>query len=124
MRRSLVLAAFLVSTATAAGANEGVELSAKARSSAAAGALGVKQADAPFRTGRDPLPELLLRAEQESRVGPSGACDASTTALCYDMADRRVVYRPARQYMPKFDGLQAESISLRRDRIVFKYSFQ
>lgn len=127
MRRSLVLAALLVSTAAAVQANEGVELSNKAKSSAASasGALSVKQADAPFRSGtfRDPMPELLLRNELDGRGGPSGACDNSTSALCYDMADRRVVYRPARQYMPKFDGLQAESVSLRRDRIVFKYSF-
>jgi hypothetical protein len=124
MRRSLVLAALLVSTATAVQANEGVELSNKARSSAAAGALAPKSADAPFRTGRDPLPELLLRAEQESRGGPSGACEMTATALCYDMVDRRVVYRSARRYMPQFDGLQAESVSLRRDRIVLKYSFK
>jgi len=38
-------------------------------------------------------------------------------------ADGRVVYRPARQFMPQFDGLRAASVSLRRDRIVFKYSF-
>lgn len=125
MRRSLVLAALLVSTATAVGATEGVELSAKARSSAAAGALGVKMAEAPFRTGRDPMPELLLRAEQEARAGgPSGSCEMSATALCYDMVDRRVVYRSARRYMPQFDGLQAESVSLRRDRIVLKYTFK
>ena len=124
MRRSLVLAALFVSTATAAGANEGFELSNKARSSAAAGALAVKSAEAPFRTGRDPLPELLMRAEQESRSGPSGACEMTATALCYDVIDRRVVYRSARRYMPQFDGLQAESVSLRRDRIVLKYTFK
>ena len=124
MRRSLVLAALLVSTATAVQATEGVELSNKARSSAAAGASVTKSAEAPFRTGRDPLPELLMRSEQESRVGPSGACDISAAALCYDMVDRRVVYRSARRYMPAFDGLQAESVSVRRDKIVLKYSFK
>jgi hypothetical protein len=122
MRRSIVLATLVVWATTAAQANEGVELSNKARSSAAAGAVTVRQSDAPFRAGRDPLPEILMGAEQESR-GPSGACESTSVAVCYDMADRRVVYRSARKYMPKFDGLTAESVSLRRDRIVLKYSF-
>ena len=90
---------------------------------AAATAVPAKAADAPFRAGRDPMPELLLREEQERR-GPRGACDVNATSLCYDMADGRVVYRPARRYMPAVEGLKAESISLRRDKIVFKYSFR
>jgi hypothetical protein len=40
------------------------------------------------------------------------------------MVDRRLVYRPARGYMPRFEGLRAESVSLRRDRLVLKYSFR
>jgi hypothetical protein len=33
------------------------------------------------------------------------------------------VYKPARQYMPGLPGLQPESVSVKRDKIVFKYSF-
>jgi len=43
--------------------------------------------------------------------------------LCYDNHSGRIVYKPARQFMPGIPGLQAENISLKRDRIVFKYSF-
>jgi hypothetical protein len=124
MRRSIVMFALLAPLALPAVGNEGVELSAKARTLAVAAAVPpAKQVEAPFRAGRDPLPELLMREEQERR-GPAGACEATATSLCYDLADGRVVYRPARQYMPKIDGMRAESISLRRDKLVFKYSFR
>ena len=121
MRRSLVFAALLASAAFTVQASEGVELSNKVRTLAAAPA--VKQADAPFRSARDPMPEILFHEEQERRL-PKGACEHNATALCYDLADRRVVYRPARKLMPQFDGLRAESVSLRHDKIVLKYSFR
>lgn len=128
MRR--LLAAIAVAVAAPAGLpalaadNGGVELSVRSRDQAAAlSAIAGKTAQAPFRTGRDPLPEILLREEQEARGGPRGACETTTSDFCYDLAGGRVVYRKARAYMPKIDGLRAESISLKRDRILFKYSF-
>src|SRR5436853_2500527 len=126
MRRSILIVTLLASVAgLPAGANEGVELSAKAKSLAVATAVPpAKQAEAPFaRGGRDPMPELMMREEQERR-GPSGSCEATASALCYDLADRRIVYRQARAYMPQFDGLRAESVSLRHDKVIFKYSFR
>jgi hypothetical protein len=123
MRRKLVVTALAALTALAAQANDGVELSLRTRTLAAAAVMPAKQADAPFQTGRDPLPELMMREEQERR-GPRGACEVSTTALCYDLADRRVNFRAARQYMPQFEGLRAESVSLRHDRLVLKYTFR
>jgi len=123
MRRSIAVSALTALVALAAQANDGVELSLRSRTLAAAAVIPAKQADAPFQTGRDPLPELMLREEQERR-GPSGACEISTTALCYDLADRRVNFRAARQYMPKIDGLRAESVSLRHNRLILKYSFR
>ena len=125
MRRSTQAVVLFASLAVLpAFANDGVELSAKARTLAVAAAVAPsKQAEAPFSAGRDPLPELLLREEQERR-SPRAGCEASATALCYDLADGRVVYRPARNYMPKFDGMRAESISLRHDKVILKYSFR
>jgi hypothetical protein len=44
--------------------------------------------------------------------------------VCYDLAEQRIVYRGAREYMPAMNGLRAESVSLRHNRIVFKYTFK
>jgi hypothetical protein len=101
-------------------AAEGPDLRAR---SIAAASSAARAAEAPaLRLGRDPLPEMIL-AEELERRGPRGNCETSTTDLCYDLRDGRVVYRRAREYMPRFEGLTAESISVRRDRVTFKYSF-
>lgn len=81
-------------------------------------------ADAPFRRARGDMPPgLLMREEKDFRELQSG-CDRAASTVCYDMGERRIVYRKGRKYMPEIDGLRAESISLRRDRIIFKYSFR
>ena len=123
MRRSLVIA-LLASLPGAALALEGVEPALRVQSQAAVAAAvpAPRQASAPFRLQRDPLPELTLR-EELARRGPRSSCEHATE-LCYDLAEGRVVYRPARAYMPKIEGLRPENISLRQDRIVFKYSFR
>jgi hypothetical protein len=52
-----------------------------------------------------------------------GGCERSGADLCFDAAERRLVYRRARQYMPGIAGMTPEGISLRRDGIRFRYSF-
>jgi hypothetical protein len=86
-------------------------------------------------------PQLFLLAPEAATVAAEGlpfaatlapaafgpvpsACERSGSALCFDSIERRLVYRPARQFMPRFDGLTAEGISLRRDSIRFRYSFR
>ena len=130
MDRSLVLAAGLAAAAAAALPVAAEELSIHAKSLAAASAMALtpapaKLAEAPFVANRprDILPELLMREEIERRT-PAGGCDASATDLCYDLKEARLVYKPARAFMPSMPGLRAESISLRHDRIVLKYSFR
>jgi hypothetical protein len=124
MRATFLSIALVASLALPAGANEGVDLSMKSKSAAAAStSIPASNAPAPFmRHARDPLPELMMRAEEERR-GPAGACENGPSSLCYDVASGKIVYRGARAYMPAIDGLRAESVSLRRNRIVFKYSF-
>ena len=122
MRAALVFSILAAGLALTVQANEGVELSVKSKSMAATSSQPARNAEAPFRYARDPLPELLMREEQE-RIGPSGACQNAATTLCYDMADGKIVYRGARAYMPKVDGLTPESMSLRRGRLTLKYSF-
>lgn len=118
--RSLLSIAIVALLGLPALAAEGVDL--RSRSMASASTSLAKGSDAPFRAGRDPMPEMIL-AEELERRGPRGSCETATTDLCYDLRDGRVVYRRAREYMPRIGGLRAESISVRRDRIVFKYSF-
>ena len=130
MRRSILLVALLTSAAVQAH-DGGVELSNKAKMAAASTASAIMvaseppalNAEAPFRRSRDPVAELLLRDEQERR-GPVASCETTASSLCYDLADGRIVYRQAREYMPRIEGLRAEAVSLRKDRIVLKYSFK
>ena len=71
-------------------------------------------------------------AEREADFSPAtdtrhelkpSACEGQSS-LCYDPRAGHIVFKPARQFMPEIPGLQRENISLRRDRIVFRYSFQ
>lgn len=119
----IVATVVLASLALAAHANgEGVELSLKTKA-LAAGSVAPKSA-APFAAGRDPLPQLMLEDELDRR-GPGGVgCEFSAKDVCYDLTDGRLVYRPVRGYMPKVEGLKPEGISLRRNRINFRYSFR
>jgi hypothetical protein len=119
MLRSLAVVTLLIPfPAIAAQAGDAFELSPKARAAATAAA----RLDDPFNAGRDLPAQLPLLGGQELRGGGVG-CER-TAFLCYDAEGKRLVYGPARAYMPKFDGLSAESVSLRHDRIVLKYTFR
>jgi len=129
MRRSIMLTAILSTLVVSAQAADGVELAMKSKALAASSTSAIsisgtpaKQLQAPFTGVRDPLPELLLSQEQERR-GLRGGCEYTSQDVCYDLVDGRITYRGARAYMPKFQGLKPESVSLRTNRISFKYSF-
>ena len=111
MRRLIVATAILASLASTAQANDALDLSLKNKALASAAAPSTKQVEAPFVAGRDPLPFILMQ-------------EAAARDLCFDAASGRVVYRAARKYMPQFEGLTPESVSLRSNRVTFKYSFK
>ena len=124
MKNRLSIAAALFVMSMPATANEGLDLAAKSRSMAAAPAAATAgTGTAPFMASHDPLAGIFLREEQERR-GPSGTCTAAATDLCYDLTSGRLTYRGARQYMPRVDGLDADSVSLRRGGIVLRYTFK
>ena len=77
---------------------------------------------APF-VAPSPEPELDLVPRRDPRHEASRSSCSGESALCYDPASGRIVYKPARQYMPEIPGLQRENISIKRDRIVLRYSF-
>ena len=69
----------------------------------------------------EPDPELLPRRDE--RLEQSRSSCSGDRSLCYDPNSGRIVYKPARALMPDLPGLQRENISVRRDRIVLRYSF-
>lgn len=69
-----------------------------------------------------PEPEPLFPRRDLREDASRSSCE-SDRDLCYDVGSGRIVYKPARQYMPEIPGLRPESISLKRNKITFKYSF-
>ncbi len=77
----------------------------------------------PFRPEPDnDIPGLTLNAALDRSPIP-GSCSASGNSLCYDYRTGRAVYRPARNLMPEISGMKRESLSIKRDKVTFHYSF-
>lgn len=70
----------------------------------------------------DPEHLGLLRPRDERMAASRSSCSGES-ALCYDPNSGRIVYKPARLIMPDIPGLRRENISVKRDRIVLRYSF-
>lgn len=68
-------------------------------------------------------PELRFAAPPAARPTQSRSSCNADRDLCYDANSGHIVYKPARRLMPGFPGLTPENISVRRDRVVFRYSF-
>ena len=68
-------------------------------------------------------PDLDLLPRNDLREASSRSSCSGERSLCYDPDSGRIVYKPARALMPDLPGLQRENISVRRDRITFRYSF-
>jgi hypothetical protein len=97
------------------------DLDPNARSKAIAAATPQSApAAAPSRVN---LPDLHGGIDTSGR-GLTGACDAAKADLCYDYREGRIVYSGTKQWMPEFSGLTPEHISVRKDRINFRYSFR
>lgn len=98
-----------------------VDLDPNARAKAiTASAASAAPAPAPTRVQ---LPEIGGGLDADGR-GFTGACAATRADVCYDYREGRIVYKSSRQWMPEVSGLTAESISVRRDRVQFHYSFR
>jgi hypothetical protein len=78
--------------------------------------------DAPF-VNPSSEPDLDLIPRRDPRHEQSRSSCEGERSLCYDPAAGRIVYKPARLLMPEIPGLQRENISIKRDRIVFRYTF-
>jgi hypothetical protein len=118
--------ALALAVAPAAEANEPAQPAPplKLRSKAAmAEVLSARPSPAPFRAPvLEPELELLPQPADPRLEGKRWSCTGESS-LCYDPDSRRIVYKPARALMPDIPGLRRENISVKRDRITFKYSF-
>lgn len=121
MRHAIAVATALAGLALPAQAQESFDFLTRSKSMAS---LPLVSEHVPG-AAKNPaaLPSQILRDELASR-SPRASCETSKSDLCFDMNDRKIVYRPARAYMPQFQGLRAESMSIKREGIVLKYSFQ
>jgi hypothetical protein len=114
---ALGLAAFSLAAHAAATEEKALRLTPKE-----AIATTLPQRQAPFLASQHEEPKLDFVPHPESRRGSPSSCKAERT-LCYDPTNGHIVYKPARQLMPDLPGLQRENISVRRDRVIFRYSF-
>lgn len=92
-------------------------------SKAALGTAAPNHSNAPFAMPVGGEPELALIPRADPRQEQSRSSCSSESSLCYDAASGRIVYKPARGLMPDLPGFTRENISVKRDRIVFRYSF-
>jgi hypothetical protein len=118
---------FLALAVAAAPGSEASEPAASAplklRSKAAVSAvLPAPRAAAPFQMASG-VPEVDLLPPSDPRLEGSRSSCSGERSLCYDPQSGRIVYKPARALMPEIPGLQAENISVKRDRITLRYSF-
>lgn len=87
-------------------------------------ALAIAHQFAPFVEPLADPEHLGLLQPRDERLASSRSSCTGERSLCYDPASGRIVYKPARQFMPDIPGLTRENISVKRDRIVLRYSFQ
>ena len=78
---------------------------------------------APFVNPLAADPEVELVPRRDPRQEQSRSSCESDRSLCYDPTSGRIVYKPAREYMPEIPGLRREALSVKRDRIMLRYSF-
>jgi hypothetical protein len=120
----LLMAIALLLPCVARAADEGKPLNLQLKPKA----LLASGSDAPAPFAARPVEDghpLDLAPAIAQHDGGRSAC-AMDSSWCYDMSDggRSLVYKPARNFMPHFNGLTAENISVKRDRLVFRYSFR
>jgi hypothetical protein len=72
----------------------------------------------------EPVLDLVPPREDDRMKDSRSSCDRPEQALCYDSGSGKIVYKKTRNYMPELPGLRAEHISVKRDRVTFKYTFQ
>lgn len=127
MKPLLAVALLAVSAPAAEGAEPpagtpALQLRPKAGLAAALPAAPRGSAPFVFPAADDAQLSFTPQARDPRRARSRSSCD-SDRVLCYDPDSGRIVYKPARALMPDIPGLTRENISVKRDRIVLRYSF-
>jgi hypothetical protein len=118
---SLALALAIAASPSAEASEAAAPLTLRSKAAVSA-VLAAPKAAAPFRISTEPELDLLPESADPRLDNKHWSCDGERS-LCYDPNSRRVIYKPARALMPEIPGLRRENISVKRDRITFKYSF-
>jgi hypothetical protein len=68
-------------------------------------------------------PQLRFAPQHDSPPAQSRSSCTADRDLCYDANSGHIVFKPARQFMPDLPGMTPENISVKKDRVIFRYSF-
>jgi hypothetical protein len=118
---SIALVLGLAAAPKAVAAETRAALELKPKSALAASAPAPAHTNAPFIVPtEEPVLDFVPR---DLRRGESRSSCKSDRALCYDADSGHIVYKPARLLMPDIPGLQRENLSVKRDKLVLRYSF-
>jgi hypothetical protein len=104
-------------------ASEGKSLQLRPKSVTFESPLALQRAPFTAQPG-EPVLDLVPPREDDRMKDSRSSCDRAGQSLCYDSGSGKIVYKKTREYMPPIPGLRAEHISLKRDRITLKYTFQ
>ncbi len=111
-----MVAAACVALARATQAAEPADASLATRGASAEPTRSV----APFNAVRDPL--ALASSRPPAELAPH-EIECRAWGVCYDGRERQVELRGGARYLPRVQGLTPEGLSLRRDRLILRYSF-
>ncbi|HST00842.1 MAG TPA: hypothetical protein VLJ84_04215 [Usitatibacter sp.] len=121
MKLAIAAVSLAVLAAPHAAANDAHALELKPKAALAAASPVPAHTEAPFTTP-SPQGEVDFTPEPEVRHMANSSCGMDRP-VCYDMTSGHIVFKPARALMPEIPGLTPENISVKRDRIIFRYTF-
>ena len=119
----IALALGIAAAPKVAAAAEAKALELKPKAAIAAVAGSIPHQYTPFMAEPGERHELELLPPPTRHHERSRSSCESENPICYDATSGHIVYKPARALMPEIPGLQPENISVKRDKIVFRYTF-
>ena len=121
MKLAITAVLLVIAAAAPQAVRAALELAPKA-ALAAASSIAPPHTAAPFSSPSPQLSEVDFSPVPEVRHMSNSSCGMDRE-ICYDMESGRIVFKPARALMPQIRGLTADNISVKRDRIIFRYTF-